>query len=49
MATTRSYNMSNGITLEAELGLINAKCGGGAGLIIDRLMPEYNAERVYKC
>jgi hypothetical protein len=40
--------MSNSITPEAELGLINAEYGGGAGLITDRLMPEYNAERVYK-
>ncbi len=41
--------MSNGITPEAELGLINAEYGGGARLTIDRLMPECNAERVYKC
>jgi hypothetical protein len=41
--------MSNSITPEAELGLINAKYGGGAGSTTDRLMPECNAERVYKC
>jgi hypothetical protein len=48
MATTRSYNISNGITPEAELGLINTKYGGGARLIIDRLRLEYNTEQVYK-
>jgi hypothetical protein len=35
MAMTRSYNMSNGITPEAELGLINAEYGGGAGSTIN--------------
>jgi hypothetical protein len=48
MTITRSYNISNSNNSGGEAGFAKAEYRGGAGSMIDRLIPEYNAERVCK-
>jgi hypothetical protein len=44
----RSYNINNGNNAGGGAGFIKAECGGRAGSITDRSIPECNTERVCK-